>query len=729
MPSIPQNNLKEQLERHNNAVQSKLSLAKPKPGSFTFKKKSASSTSSANTGGTSKVTDSSGLANRNVNIPHVSAVTKPPLTFSTKTDRPTPKFNFFSANPKSKPQAITLPPNPFAVSRSISDQTTSKLFTAPVKQDEKPSVHKNSLLDSSLGIHTDDWDDFDDFETPVKAKTVSPCPETSPRALHPPSAEQGITPVKRKTEFPCNARPVNLSHEIHAESGEDRGNEDDRSPVCKTIYTAQHSAVGSHGGSPEIPLSVEDLDCKLEMPSAVQDNTHPPLEETDPEDSPLKVMKRHQKKQAVLSDSEEEAEVEAGPLDKLTDDDAICIQDTQVDCVDPDVVHIDDKLESKMDTDFIPPSPPPKDESPSVRPRESVTSLEAVTEVQSKDVKGPGAKSDDALFSVMETICRLVDSIPEHELIGLSYGTELLLQRAQRKRIIATGGTPRTSISDKGITPQHLASLRRTSAFDTTPIFKSSLSPSCVEIKDSSTKGFQFRKSISSVLPMDDDSHVFEDSSCLISDVQTPGSSWKPSLSSTKPTLNEEKKDKSSSSFNFWSSNDQDDDCILRPTSRLSDVQIVDPEPEALFYSPKKAASGPEVTADCRGGSGRQSSSHTTTWPDADGDDFYIDDFDIDEFEDADIPEYFDEPPSASTSKRTSSSFVCTIREEGPVKTMPARSAVSTPSPTPAPKPSKPPSPEPTFHNPAHDRFRGFSFPHSAEMMKTFHKRDRKSVV
>lgn len=387
--------------------------------SFTFKKKSACSTSSANTGGTSKVTDSSGLANRNVNIPHVSAVTKPPLTFSTKTDRPTPKFNFFSANPKSKPQAITLPPNPFAVSRSISDQTASKLFTAPVKQDEKPSVHKNSLLDSSLGIHTDDWDDFDDFETPVKAKTVSPCPETSPRALNPPSAEPGITPVKRKTEFPCLARPVNLSHEINAESGEDRGNEGDRSPVCKIINTEQHSAVGSHGGSPEIPLSVEELDCKLEMPSAVQDNTHPPLEEIDPEDSPLKVMKRHQRKQAVLSDSEEEAEVEAGPLDKLTDDDAICIQgknisilmhcnvvmatvekhfvacsenglyltltqwywtvlvdvksiliaDTQVDCMDPDVVHIDDKLESKMDTDFIPPSPPPKDESPSVRPR------------------------------------------------------------------------------------------------------------------------------------------------------------------------------------------------------------------------------------------------------------------------------------------------------------------------------------------------------------------------
>lgn len=39
---------------------------------------------------------------------------------------------------------------------------------------------------------------------------------------------------------------------------------------------------------------------------------------------------------------------------------------------------------------------------------------------------------DDSLFTVMESICRLVDTIPEHELIGLTCGTELLLQRAHR---------------------------------------------------------------------------------------------------------------------------------------------------------------------------------------------------------------------------------------------------------------------------------------------------------
>ncbi|XP_041965715.1 Bloom syndrome protein homolog isoform X2 [Alosa sapidissima] len=726
MPSIPQNNLKEQLERHNHAVQSKLSLAKPKPGVFTFKKKSASS--SSNTEGASKVTDSSGLANRNVNISHNSAVTKPHLTFSTKTDRPTPKFTFLSANPKSKPQAITLPPNPFAVNKSILDQTVSKLSTAPVKQDEKASVNKTSLLDSSFGIHNDDWDDFDDFETPVKGSTVSPSPATLLRALHPPSAEPGDTPVKRKTESPGHALPVKLSHECDAELGKDRETEGDRRPVCKTTNTERHSVISSHGGSPEIPPSGKDPDSTFEiLCRAIKNNIHPQLEETDPGDSSVKVIKRHrsvQKKLAVLSDSEDEAEVEAGPSDKFTEDDSICIQD---------VLHNDDKLESR-DMDFIPPSPP-KDERPSLSKtsprsllphRESVGSLFGVTDVQSKDTKGPDAKSDDALFIIMETICRLVDTIPEHELIGLSCGTDLLLQRAQRKRILANGGMPRTSVSDKGITPLPKASFRQSSAFDTTPSLKSTTSPFYEEIKNSSKTEFLFRKSISSVMPVDYDSSVFEDSSCLISDVQTPGSSWRPSASSTKPTFTEEKKDKRSSNFNFWSSNDQNDDCFSRPSSQQSDVQIVeDDEPEALFYSPKKPASGPKVTAEKRVGDSRQSSSHINNWTDADGDDFYIDDFDIDEFDEADIPEYFDEPPttSTSTSNRTSTSFVSAIREGGPVKSTPARRAVSTPSPAPALKPSKPSSPEPNYRNPAHDRFRGFSFPHSAEMMKIFHKR------
>lgn len=40
--------------------------------------------------------------------------------------------------------------------------------------------------------------------------------------------------------------------------------------------------------------------------------------------------------------------------------------------------------------------------------------------------------TDEQLLSIMESICTLVDSIPEYELIALSCGNELLLKRAQR---------------------------------------------------------------------------------------------------------------------------------------------------------------------------------------------------------------------------------------------------------------------------------------------------------
>lgn len=40
--------------------------------------------------------------------------------------------------------------------------------------------------------------------------------------------------------------------------------------------------------------------------------------------------------------------------------------------------------------------------------------------------------TDEQLLGLMESICALVDSIPEHEVIGLSCGNELLLKRAQR---------------------------------------------------------------------------------------------------------------------------------------------------------------------------------------------------------------------------------------------------------------------------------------------------------
>ncbi|KAK7891353.1 hypothetical protein WMY93_023316 [Mugilogobius chulae] len=68
-----------------------------------------------------------------------------------------------------------------------------------------------------------------------------------------------------------------------------------------------------------------------------------------------------------------------------------------------------------------------------ILPKNQATILPEPTEDHSKE-------RNDELYSIMESICSLVDTIPEHELIALSCGNELLIKRALRKRIIATGG-------------------------------------------------------------------------------------------------------------------------------------------------------------------------------------------------------------------------------------------------------------------------------------------------
>uniref|UniRef100_G3P9W4 DNA 3'-5' helicase n=2 Tax=Gasterosteus aculeatus aculeatus TaxID=481459 RepID=G3P9W4_GASAC len=100
-----------------------------------------------------------------------------------------------------------------------------------------------------------------------------------------------------------------------------------------------------------------------------------------------------------------------------------------------------------------------------------------------------------------------------------------------------------------------------------------------------------------------------------------------------------------------------------------------------------------------------QSKSNTpaasTATEDVELDDFYNDYFDIDDINDSDVPSYFDEPSNSSTVASTAKDL---------------RSCES-------PWGNKPTTPAPAPKNPAHDRFRGFIFPHSQEMMKIFHKR------
>uniref|UniRef100_A0A8C2XKR4 RecQ-like DNA helicase BLM n=1 Tax=Cyclopterus lumpus TaxID=8103 RepID=A0A8C2XKR4_CYCLU len=273
--------------------------------------------------------------------------------------------------------------------------------------------------------------------------------------------------------------------------------------------------------------------------------------------------------------------------------------------------------------------------------------------------------TDEQLFSIMQSICSLVDSIPEHEVIALSCGSELLLNRAQR-----------------------CVHLRKSSfSCDTSSVMSSSSS-----VPVDSKKPPQIRRS--SVISVDYDSdHSDSIINTKSSHNRNSGTQYVTSQSiSDSPSTHS----RTDPSFNF-----------SRKTS-------TDLDGSELFSSKK-----PETVFQNK--SNTPAASNTTE--DIELDDFYSDYFDIDDFNASDIPDYFDEPPNSSTVTKK-------VKEGGSSK-----SPWENKPTTPAPKPVYGPvltftdtvlmfsNAEPTFRNPAHDRFRGFNFPHSQEMMKIFHKR------
>ncbi|XP_039989571.1 Bloom syndrome protein homolog isoform X2 [Xiphias gladius] len=631
MSSLPQNNLKEQLARHSNAAQSKLSLAKPKPGAFSFKKKSS-------------------LGTTKVEVP-------------TKLERPQKsKFNnFFPVSSKGKSDSISPAGNCAPAGKTPSARSGIKVTTAPPIHDSQfTSVGSTSVsLDASLGFPMDDWDDFDDFETTAKTKNDSFSSEKSGNSTKSVSSSR-----EEKTEFTgkLNFDAPDLSNCFSNKNRE-----------CMKTDELEHS-VNKAAVSPGPSFNQDPAEFLLE-------------------DSPIKMPRRrplaHLK--SVMSDSEDDNDVVCEPIEERTDD--------KKKFIDPKVIELDDNSEPEDGLDYIPPSPIPdvicyttstsetRSKSADFESRDSqgyskapITTLHEPANHHSED------KTNEQLFRIMESICSLVDSIPEHELIALACGNELLLKRAQRKRILATGGDVMFRMQQPDSTVISEPSLKEKSSFrcDTSSVKSSSTS-----VPVDSKKRLQIRRS--SVISVDYDSdpsdsvnvkplHSKDGEKLFVENESVCDSPSTHSL--TKP------------SFNF-----------CKKTS-------TDLDGSNLFLSPKK----PETIVR------NKSNTPATITPkeDIEQDDFYIDDFDIDDLNDSDIPEYFDEHQTSSMSGQNSSTVITTVKEGGPSKSSWEKKPTT---PATAPKPSKICSPEPTFRNPAHDRFRGFDFPHAQEMMKIFHKR------
>lgn len=664
MSALPQNNLEEQLARHSNAAQSRLSLAKPKSGAFSFKKKTPSGVNKVEV--PAKVIIPDVLADRNVNVPKNNLVTKSLLTFSNKLERPqSNKINtIFPISSKGKSDSISqkdkcAPPrqNPFAVSATKATAAPSK---GASKQPVGSSQSAPSNLDTSLGFPMDDWDDLDDFETPVKSRNNSFNSKKSDKSTNPVTASS-----EEQTGFAGKPNPG------------------------PSLTTSELSSNCANKGVEQTCVETEgpELVANIAAASPGPNPDKDPIESIG-DDSPVRRPRRrppsHLSKldhfKSVLSDSEEDNDAEPECLKETTD--------KKTKWIDPQVIELDNS-ESENDFDFIPPSPTPEEilyfsqtrcQSAGAHCQDSVVQQKPVSptihnppEPQSKD------KTNEQLLCLMESICALVDSIPEHELIGLSSGNELLLKRAQRKRILATGAGSLSKMQLPDSTVVSESSSRDSSSIscDTSSAMLSSFSA-----PSGSKKTIQSRSSLNKLNYESDHS----DSTVKMNPVHMKSAHADHETSCDSP-----------STYG-----------LTNPSYNFSKKTSADVDASNLFFPPKK----PETAVE------KKPQAYLDL--DIDPNDFYDDYFDIDDLNDSDIPEYFDEPPAASAPAQKPSTSSAAIKEGGPSKSSWQKSPT-----TPVSAPKAPPisSPEPTYRNPAHDRFRGFDFSYSQEMMKIFHKR------
>ena len=263
----------------------------------------------------------------------------------------------------------------------------------------------------------------------------------------------------------------------------------------------------------------------------------------------------------------------------------------------------------------------------------------------------------------MESICSLVDSIPEHELIGLSYGSELLLKRAQRwvhthrKYICCCSWYLMISLYDRSHLP--FTFRKRILATGGDSLFR-------MQQPDSTVVSETSLKENSSVICYT--SSVMSSSSSAPVDIQKPLHIRSPAISVDYDS------DLSDSIINMEPLHSKDNGklhvenhggcdspsnhSLTKPSFNSSKKVSTDLDGSDLFFSPKK----PETVV-----RNKSNTAAVTAADNIEADDFYYDDFDIDDFNDSDIPEYFDEASTSSVAGKNSSA-VSTVKEGGPSK-------------------------------------------------------------
>lgn len=400
----PQNNLQQQLELHS-AREALTRLPRPKASGvtgFTFKKRSSSGscTPTAYVGGKRDLV----LKEKNVN----SSLSKPQASLPGAKEKQTKISSLFETATLKGQEG----------NRSQQRLRVSDCFLFSVKEREanhKP-VNDSSSFGAVINI-SDAWDDIDDFEIAGNQKTCS-TPLVSLAGVLPAKTSKGSKKLNSFTfKVPATRRADQLENE-----------------AC--ILQNSH-----------VPISGKELDFSESQSVICLDSpTPPPSENLADEDlqEEISVESSWNKK----NEDSLKAQNDAGLIPNVSEggDDE---WNSPVVCT--------ELAEEEDYVDFVAPSPEEdrvlstfsfKNMSPNfLSSPQPALEKTVTTEMLQNSLPDSGVTADrnsedeflysgQTLCSVMEGICKLVDSIPEQELKSLSCGKELLQHRDRRRKLL-----------------------------------------------------------------------------------------------------------------------------------------------------------------------------------------------------------------------------------------------------------------------------------------------------
>lgn len=264
---------------------------------FCFKKKSSSGSTKADV--PAKVISPSVLANRNVNVYKNTLVTKSPLTFSNKTERPQKSkiSTFFPVSSKGKSDSVSPVDNGAPLDQFSSMVPAINATTAPKMQSDSSfasgTQSTSAILDTSLGFPVEDWDDFEDFDLPVKAKHDSCNSGKSGKTIINPESSPG-------DEKAQSSRKINNGASLMA------------SELSSNLST-KNSVSTSEQSCTEMEWTVDDVAVVSPGPSLNQDP-----EECLFGDSPVRPTRQRSlaQRKSVLSNSEGDNNDEVEPFEE-----------------------------------------------------------------------------------------------------------------------------------------------------------------------------------------------------------------------------------------------------------------------------------------------------------------------------------------------------------------------------------------------------------------------------